>query len=489
MLGLVMVGAVTVYVNDKPFWWRPCQLVHISVADATGLKTKSPIRSLGLQIGYLTSVELTETYVRLGICITAPVDVLPTTRAYIRGEGFLGDKFVELKPVKYSGKRPDEPQDDEEPLNEGPVVVPEKSKKKTSSIFDLLIPSAQAEDLPKVGIAEPPPGEEASPAEAQPSRKGRGGREIPVGARNGDMSAVVSQVDELAQQLTQLTSNIKSAIDPVELRSTMKQLNKTLENASKTLSPEGNLNTTAQRTLAKLEDAIEQIRDLVTRVNKGEGSVGMLLNDPTYAEEIRQAIRNVNALLSRVGGVRFVINIGVQSLKTTGGSRAWINLGIWPERTRYYLLGMTSDSRGYIQRRKVITRAGGLETVTEVEEVSNTTLMFTAMMGKVLWDRLDLSIGLRFGDGMVSAGLLLGPNDKEEMFAVRSDGYTRGQSQPFDFRATLSIRPLIMTRLFSSLYLQGGLESVQLYKGRPSMFYGAGLTFDDDDIKLLFAFL
>ena len=97
ILGLALIGAITIFVNDKPFWWRPCELVHINIDDATGLKSKSPIRSLGIQIGYLKSVELSETHVRLGICITAPVEVLSSTRAYIRGEGFLGDKFVELK--------------------------------------------------------------------------------------------------------------------------------------------------------------------------------------------------------------------------------------------------------------------------------------------------------------------------------------------------------------------------------------------------------
>ena len=103
LLGLLMIGGISVWVNHRPFWWRPCQLVKIEVDDATGLKTKSPIRSLGLEIGFLSTVELSETHVTLGICITAPVEVLPATRAYIRGEGFLGDKFVELKPVRYVG--------------------------------------------------------------------------------------------------------------------------------------------------------------------------------------------------------------------------------------------------------------------------------------------------------------------------------------------------------------------------------------------------
>ena len=107
ILSLLLIAALTVFVNDKPFWWRSCQLVHINVEDGTGLKAKSAIRSLGIEIGYLKTVELNETHVDLGICITAPVEVLPSTRAYMRGEGFLGDKFVELKPVKYVGPRID----------------------------------------------------------------------------------------------------------------------------------------------------------------------------------------------------------------------------------------------------------------------------------------------------------------------------------------------------------------------------------------------
>src|SRR4051812_35372054 len=97
ILGLFLIVVVTLVVNNRPFWWRPCQLVRINIEDATGLKTKSPIRSLGIEIGYLKTVDLSETHVTLGICITAPVEVLISTKAYIRGEGFLGDKFVELK--------------------------------------------------------------------------------------------------------------------------------------------------------------------------------------------------------------------------------------------------------------------------------------------------------------------------------------------------------------------------------------------------------
>ena len=459
LLGLLAIGAVTVFVNDKPFWWRPCQLVHINVEDATGLKTKSPIQSLGLQIGYLDSVELSETYVRLGICVTAPVEVLPTTRAYIRGEGFLGDKFVELKPVRYLGR-------DRKAASE--IKEPVEVKPSPNAFFDWLIPSAYAES--------------DSSANKRASSK-----EIPVGTQNQDVNHLVQQVDGLVNEMTALTNNLKEAIHPEELRKTMLQLNKTLENASRTLSPEGGLNTTAQRTLEKLEDTIEHMRDQMARVNKGEGSVGMLLNDPSYALQVKEALRNVNKLLTKVGDIRFLVDIGGENIPAYEGGRGWFRLSIYPKPDRYYLLGVSIDPRG---KRTVITTtttAGGQTGNVSTTTIEQGGILFTAMLGKVLYRRFDFSIGVLHGDGTVSGALRLGPEDREEMLQLRTDFYSRGRGFSLDDRLSLVYRPWMQSSLLSSIYLRGGLESIRTIDGKTGYFYGAGLTFDDEDIKLLFA--
>ena len=93
---LLFMGVLSIYINNRPFWWRPCDLVQVTIEDATGLKKKAPVKSLGLDIGYISDIGLVEAGVRVNLCITAPVEVLPETKAYVRGEGFLGDKFLEL---------------------------------------------------------------------------------------------------------------------------------------------------------------------------------------------------------------------------------------------------------------------------------------------------------------------------------------------------------------------------------------------------------
>lgn len=478
LLALLLVGALTVFVNDKPFWWRPCQLVHINVADATGLKSKSPIRSLGLQIGYLKSVELFETHVRLGICITAQVDVMPSTRAYIRGEGFLGDKFVELKPVRYTGEQTPISPTTHEPKNIPKTNSSDENEKQSffnQSLYlisNFFIASAQAED---------------SDQPERSKQKNKSSREIPIGERGQDMDHLVQQVDSLVNEMTKLTNNLREALNPQELRQTMQQLSKTLENASKTLSPEGGLNTTAQRTLAKLEDAIEQLRSQMTRVNKGEGSIGMLLNDPSYATELKEAIKNINRLLSKVSGVQFFVDLGGEQIPAHNGGRGWFRLGIWPTPTRYYLLGVTVDPRGSQKVVTTTTETGGVETVKKETQIEQSGLLVTAMLGKVLLSRFDFAAGVLHGDAAISTTIRLGPTDHELLLTLKNDLYVRGQGLGLEDRVTLQLRPFIYSSTFNSFYLTAGLESISKINGKSAFSYGGGITFNDEDIKLLFA--
>jgi phospholipid/cholesterol/gamma-HCH transport system substrate-binding protein len=440
VLGLVLLGLSTVLVNDKPFWFASCQLVHINVEDGTGLRAKSGVRSLGIEIGYLKTVELTETFVRLGICITAPIEVLPDTKAYIRGEGFLGDKFVELKPVKYVG---------------GSGATPTHSR-----LWDLIVTSAYAEE------------------------ENTSGKQIPVGNNGGqDVQQLVQRVDTLVNEMTGLTTNLKSAINPDELRSTMRQLNKTLENASRALAPEGGLNQTAQRSLAKLEDAIGQLRDIIGRVNRGEGSVGMVLNDPSYAEEMRQALRNMNALLSKVGGIRIFVDLGFEKHPVYDGSRGWFKLLIHPSPDRYYLIGAAVDPRGKRTIVDTTTQYGTSSTTVRTTQVEPGGLTITAMLGKIFLRRIDLSAGVLNGDGTGSLGLNLWIHDSEDVLRLQTDAYSHGQGEPLQARFTGRIKLPLNT------YVIGGLESNRQIDGRYPYFVGAGVMFDDQDIKMLFAFL
>ncbi len=446
--GIVLIVGVTIAVNDKPFWWRPCQLVNITVEDASGLKVRSPVKSRGLQVGYLHSIDLTEKDVRLGICLTADVEVVPETRAYLKGEGFLGDKYVDLRPLKYNGK---------------PSVI--------KSSLDWILPVAYAEEPPT--------------SQVQATSK-----EIPVGSGTQDVQVLVNRVDSLVGELTKLTGNLKEGINPGELRKTMVQLNRALESASKTLSPEGGLTTTAQRALSKLEDSIEQLRDLMTKINQGKGSVGMLLNDPSYADEIREAIRNVNKLLSRVGSMRLVVDMGVEQLPAYTDGRGWFRLGIYPTPDRYYLVGLSVDPRGKVSASTTTTTTGSLTTTTSTTQVEKSGVLITAMLGKILLNRFELAAGVLHGDATARLGLRLGGAEEEERLQIQSEVYTHtnnaSSGAEVNARVNLQMAPFGGPYL-KTVYFRGGIDSITKVNDKLSWNGGVGLMFDDNDIKILFS--
>jgi len=472
LLGLALIAALTVFVNDRPFWWRACQPIVINVDDATGLKNKSPVRSLGLQIGYLKSVELSETKVRLAICLTAKVQTIPETRAYVRGEGFLGDKFIELKPIHYTGgseityrkaKTPTDTETVEPAAPEQQEEVNRKDRSSMNRIMDWVIPSAQA-DEPKA-------------------------QEVKVGKRPGDMDKMMESADKLMIEMTDLTKNLKEGLNPKELKNTIQQLNKTLENASKVLSPEGGLNSSARRSLEKLEEAFEQLRQQMTKINQGEGSIGRLLNDPIYAEELLKAAKNLNKILNRTADMRFEINVGMEQIPVYDGGRGFFQLRIWPTPSRYYLVGFTIDPRGKRKVTDTTTTVGSSSMVTRTEQIEQGGMLITGMLGKVFYNRFDLAVGAIHGDGAVSVGLLLGPNQRENVFEIRSDTYSRGQGVALNDRLTAIVRPFAMFDGLSSIYVKGGIESLRKVNGQYAYLFGAGISFDDEDIKLLFTFL
>ncbi len=533
LFGLALVGAFTVFVNDKPYWWRKCEPVYISVEDATGLKTKSAIRSLGLQVGYLHSVELTETRVKIGVCITAPIEILPDTRAYIRGEGFLGDKFLELKPVRYVGDIKVGPRNRPESAPAAPPPEPvasatapttslntrtedrrPSSRKSPSGLKSPLIqheldanPSKSLPNLPvEIEKETPPDTSELNPDQQSyrinstmyrlldlliPSASAEdvsNAKEVQVGNSNRDMDKLIEQSNKLMIEMTDLTKNLKEGLQPKELRETIQQLHKTLQSAGKALSPEGGLNSTARRALEKLEKAFEAMQQQMERINRGEGSVGRLLNDPVYADEALKAMKNLNKLLNKAADIQLMVRLGAEQLPAYDGGRGYFQIQIFPNPTRYYLIGITIDPRGRRTVLNTTTTSNGQSTAVSSEQIEEGGILLTGMLGKIFWNRLDLAAGALHGDGAVSIGFHLGPAGSEQALTVRNDLYIRGQGIGLNDRLTLMAQPFIHNEILGSLFVNGGLESFRKYNGKTSAFFGAGVTFSDDDIKLLFAF-
>ncbi len=463
LLGLGFLGTLTVYINNRPYWWRTCEPIQVVVEDATGLKVKSPVKSLGLEIGYISDFGLVSSGVSLQLCITAPVEIQADTRAYVRSEGFLGDRFLELKPVKYIGDKV---------YDKAKTPAPDSGKASSwrvlKSIHDFVSPVAAH-------------AAEARAAEAQAAEGGTA-RSVPVGEKSTDMEALMSEMKSL-------TRSLKESINPEEIRGTIRQLNKTLEEASRTFSPQGGLTQTAQRSLMKLEDAIEQMRDQMTRINQGQGSVGMVLNDPVYAEELKKAMQSLNKLLGRASEMKLEVDLGIHQLPAYNAGRASVMLAIYPKPSRYYLLGVDMDPRGYFTQSTTTTEVSGVTNVVRTTVQNQGGFNFSLMLGKIFKDRFDVAVGLLRGDGATRVGVGLGPSDNPRQLQLVTDLYFRAKTLNGIWSAEPDGRIYAVFQPISIFYVIGGVEGFRRANGQFSSFFGGGMRFEDEDIKLLMSFL
>ena len=491
--GILFVGVLSIYINNRPFWWRTCEPVQLTIEDATGLKKKSPVKSLGMDICYISDIGLVPSGVKLILCITGPVETIEgKTKAYVRGEGFLGDKFLELKPVKYTGSHivgDEESQAGSAPVEESASPSATPSEKNSNSSLDSTktdegtVVNGPEKSLNTSSLWNWLLGSSVQAAEGQKKSK-----KIEVGEKAVNMEEMMSQLNSVMGEVKGITSSLNESINPEEIRTTIRQLNKTLEEASKTFSPQGGLTQTAQRTLIKLEDTIEQFRDQMTRINQGQGSLGMVLNDPTYAEEMKKALLNLNKLLGRASEMRLNVQLGVNQLNSYNASRGEFQVAIWPRPNRYYLLGLASDPRGTITQDTVTTTVGGTTTVVQSTKVSQGGFALSAMVGTVMAHRFDVAVGVHHGDGAASLGFNLGPDEDTEMVQLKGEVYFRGKTVNGSWTAEPDARTFLILQPISIFYVSGGVEGFRKVNGKLSTSFGAGLRFDDEDIKLLFSF-
>jgi hypothetical protein len=308
-------------------------------------------------------------------------------------------------------------------------------------------------------------------------------RQVPAIESSLDTQRVIGRVNGLVDELTTLGDSLKEGVSPKQMKTTVQKIDTALDSASKFMAPGGGVSQSSDRIQAKMQDAVEQLQDSMTRTEKGEGSVGMFLHDPELAQELKEVSAKASKLLTHKYEIRFVLDVGIQEIPAypLSNSRSYLNIGIWPRPDYYYLFGVANDPRGTLTvTNTTTTDASGNSTSTLSTQVNETGFVFTGMVGKLFFDRrLDLSIGILYGDLDVSAAANLGFGDYVNRLRLEFDVYSHGVGAPNETRVNLILRPV------PAIYFQVGLDGYNRVDGQLPWMYGVGLTFDDKDLRFL----
>jgi len=271
--------------------------------------------------------------------------------------------------------------------------------------------------------------------------------------------------------------------------------------------------------LSKLDASLTNVQEITDKINKGQGTVGHLINDDKLARNLDKASTQLTNLLGTPdqlkievnerselmigspGGGRFDPNVpNVLSLARDTAYNPWtknyFGLRIIPRPDKWYGFDIVDDPRGYTRRVRTVNNAScGATTCFP----NYPTAIDTITTERVL--KFSVYIAKRYGPISGRFGILENTGGAGIKLHLANDSLTLS-ADAWEFANPLKDRPRLKLyadyRFLNHLLLTFGVDDVlnrplvdpeqttRIVSGR-DYFIGAGVFFNDDDIKMLLA--
>lgn len=454
-VGLLVLGSsvillwMTVVVGKFDFGKKEGYRVEAVFDSVSGLDTKAAVRMAGVQIGTVESVALDDSRAKLVLRIDPGVKIPRGSEAAVKTMGLLGDKYVDLVPP---ARNAGEGGAGRERAGIGAYRDGERIEVTASpSDADKLISqlSAIADDVKQVT---------ASLRNVFGSRRGERSmedmlhdlRETTANIREFSY-ALKGDGSELVARLNDLARSLNTVVD--ENRDNLKVSLENIREATKSA-----------------EMALASIENVTDKIDRGEGTLGKLVSDDSMYNNIDSAAKGLNDYVSRVERLKTTIAFRNEYLFPK--SKSYFTLELKPRPDQYYIAELLTDPYGKYTRTETVVNG-----VTNVTETYEDELKFSIEFAK-RWGNLAIRLGLIESEGGIGGDLYL--LDDKVKFSV--DAWNFNSTEPGNLRPHL--KGTATWRINKFVFLNTGYDNA-LNSERRAAFVGAGLQFDDDDIKYL----
>lgn len=324
------------------------------------------------------------------------------------------------------------------------------------------------------------------------------GDQIPYATRTGDINSLVSQFNEIAEDIKHITSSLRQTVGEGEA-SPVNQIVKNLEEFTKaikeiTLRNEGNvdrittnlaamtdqLREIVARGKADVEESMERIASITRKIDEGKGTVGRLVNDEETIDKLNETVDSLNETLGGFKRLEAEIGFHTEYLNSTRDFKNYVSLALKPAPDKAFLIDLVSDPNPnptHTLRTTNVTVGGATTTVTtDTATVDRNKIRFSAQLAKKFYD-FTLRGGLIESTGGVGLDYEKGPLGL--------------QFSAFDFSTRYGERPHLKlmgtVNLTKNFYVLGGADDFINRQGQRSGFVGGGFRLVDDDIKSFIA--
>ena len=413
----------------------------------SGLDLKAAVRMAGVQIGTVETVELEDSKARVILRINPGVKIPRGTEAAVKTMGLLGDKYVDLVPSQYQA--------------ESGQTAPERSGfYKEGDRVERTIPSSDADQLISKlsGIADDIKQVTGSLRQVFGSQRGEKSMEDILHdlrqttanikefsyALSGDGSELVVRMNELVQNLNGMVNENKD-----NLKVTMENVREASKNA---------------------EMALATIENITKRIDRGEGTIGKLVNEDSMYSNIDSAAKGISDYVSKVE--RMKTTVAFRNEYMFSESKSYFTLELKPKMDQYYVLEVLTDPFGKYD--KTVSVNNG---VTSVSETYRDKLKFSLEFAK-RWGNLAIRMGILESEGGIGGDLFA--FDDRVKFSL--DAWNFNSKEPNNLNTHM--KATATWHITKLLFVNGGYDNF-LNSSRAAGFAGVGLRFDDEDMKYL----
>jgi len=252
-------------------------------------------------------------------------------------------------------------------------------------------------------------------------------------------------------------------------------------------------------TAIQAREGFREIEEVMEKVNSGKGLIGKLINeDETYAD-LKKTVQGLKDYVSRVQSLQIYIDMHSENLFKYDTHKGYMDLKIRPASDYFYQVQIATDEYGTIKREvEDVTRRNenGDVLSTTILDTPRDVIEFPDQVERVTRTKNTVHFGFQFGKRFKRLAFRIGLFESAVGGAV--DYYVPLNTdlfhwitsvEAFDFQGVKRLddnRPHVkwINKVFfmKNLYTTFGIDDL-VSRRSASPFFGAGLKFNDADLK------
>mgnify|MGYP003394540458 CR=1 FL=1 len=442
-----LIGGMSMQASEDPGYLGGKSRKHwFLVDDATGLVTNSVVKMAGVNVGSIKKITLQDNRARIDLSIQDDLPLTTNSSVRIKAFGLLGDRVVEVV------------------LNDGKCKTPVRPRVSGAEIRNSTEGGSMDVIMDEIGKISKSLGEIAE--SVKEATTGPGDPKHPLGR-------IIRNIEKLTEDMADVVGTNKGQL--TNLINQMAKLSEKLNEIMGDTQDDGFRAAwnDAVSSLKRIEKALANVEEITDKVNRGEGTLGKLVNDDTIVTELNTTVKGVNELLQTARKIETSIDFHSELLTEDNKAKSFIGLRIQPGMDRYYEIAVVDDPKGVVTTvDEAVSVGGGAATNTTTVTTFKNKTRLTALFAKNFYN-FTIKGGLMESEGGVGFDYYF------------FDRNLRLSLESFDFE-DMHLRVFARYNVWKGVYLTAGGDDLA-DSTNVSGFLGAGRFITNEDLKLLFA--